>query len=72
MEDRITLKMIAVILAEDAGLLSEAEGRYDASAFLKFWDKFEPELWKYIQEHPEDAIEVFCDKPKKERDDRHY
>lgn len=72
MEHRITLKGIAVVQAVEAGLCPEAEDGYDDSAFLKFWDTFEPELWKYVQEHPEDAIEVLYDKPKKERDDRHY
>lgn len=72
MEYRITLRGIAVVQAEEAGLISKTKEGYDISAFLKFWDKFEPELWKYVQEHPEDAIEVFYDKPEKERDDRHY
>lgn len=47
----ITLKGEALVLAIDSGLVKESRfGKTDISAFLRFWDAFEPELKNAFEE----------------------
>lgn len=56
----ITLKGRAVIAAVEAGFLPKVDGGWDIEGFLRFWEAFEPDLRKEIENEVNNRGMVLC------------
>ena len=66
----ITLKGRAVLSAVNAGLLPKIDGGWDDTAFIRFWESFEPELRKEINKEIDQATMVLYQQREQRADDR--